>query len=93
MVRFFATFLKKGSAKNFPCGKDFGAIFKKSTLDGCCQSSSVFYYAIEVRGFKFDVTNIEFGCRHCRPSVIFLKTPKNLSARKFFAELFFKKAT
>ena len=23
----------------------------------------------------------------------FLKTPKNLSARKFFAELFFKKAT
>ena len=26
-------------------------------------------------------------------SVLFLKTPKNLSARKFFAELFFKKAT
>ena len=28
-----------------------------------------------------------------RLSVLFLKTPKNLSARKFFAELFFKKAT
>ena len=28
-----------------------------------------------------------------RSSVLFLKTPKNLSARKFFAELFFKKAT
>ena len=26
-----------------------------------------------------------------RSSVLFLKTPKNLSARKFFAELFFKK--
>ena len=31
--------------------------------------------------------------RQCRPSALFLKTPKNLSARKFFAELFFKKAT
>ena len=28
-----------------------------------------------------------------RVFAIFLKTPKNLSARKFFAELFFKKAT
>ena len=28
-----------------------------------------------------------------RPSVLFLKTPQKLSARKFFAELFFKKAT
>ena len=27
------------------------------------------YYAVGVCDLKFNITNIEFGCRHCRPSL------------------------
>ena len=59
-------FLKKGSAKNFPTGKILGYFSKivRSTVVSNCRA--FFYYAIGVCGNNFNITNIEFGCRHCR---------------------------
>ena len=39
---FRVAFLKKSSAKNFLAERFLG-VFKNSTLDGCCQSSSVLF--------------------------------------------------
>ena len=81
MFRFFATFLKKGSAKNFPTGKILGYLSKKvrSTVVVNRRAFFLLNYAIGVCGLKFNITNIEFGCRHCRPSL------------KVFGFAFFKK--
>ena len=70
MFRVFATFLKKGSAKNFPTGKVLGYFQKNfarrllSIVGRFC-----FNYAIGVCGLDFDVIVPEFGCRHCRSSL------------------------
>ena len=59
-LEFFATFLKKGSAKNFPTGKVLGYFSKivRSTVVSNCRA--FFYYAIGVCGLKFDGTMPEF---------------------------------
>ena len=53
MFRFFATFLKKGSAKNFPTGKILG-VFKKSTLDRDLFSVERFTFILS----GYEVTNL-----------------------------------
>ena len=70
MLRVFATFLKKGSAKNFPTGKVLG-YFSKIVRSTVVVNRRAFLlnYAIGVYGLKFNITNIEFGCRHCRLGV------------------------
>ena len=60
-LEFFATFLKKGSAKNFPTGKILGYFSKIVRSDG------YWFYAVGVCGLNFNTTMPEFGCRHCRP--------------------------
>ena len=70
-VEILCRFFEKKLRKKLSNRKDFGLFFKNSTLDGCCQSSSVFLlnYAVGVCGLKFDGIMLEFGCRHCRPSL------------------------
>ena len=60
MLRVFATFLKKGSAKNFPTGKVLGYFSKIVRSTEICSRLSVFNYAVGVCGFKFDGTMPEF---------------------------------
>ena len=60
MPRVFATFLKKGSAKNFPTGKILGYFSKIVRSTETCSRLSVFNYAVGVCGFKFDGTMPEF---------------------------------
>ena len=43
MLRVFATFLKKGSAKNFPTGKVLGYFSKIVRSTEMCSRLSVFY--------------------------------------------------
>ena len=43
-------------------------VFKKSTLDRDLFSVERFaFYLVGVYSLKFNITNPEFGCRHCRP--------------------------
>ena len=83
MLRILCRFFEKKLRKKLSCGKFLG-VFKKSTLDGCCQSSGGFLlnYVIGVCGNNFNITNTEFGCRHCRPLL------KKSSAKNFLAERF-----
>ncbi|MBR0449273.1 MAG: hypothetical protein IIX30_00470, partial [Clostridia bacterium] len=56
-------------------------------------------FKLGVRAIKFEAANPDkiksktLDREHISVERTFLKTLKNLSARKFFAELFFKKAT
>ena len=62
MFRFFATFLKKGSAKNFPTGKILGYLSKKvrSTVVVNRRAFFLLNYAIGGCGLGFDGTMPEF---------------------------------
>ena len=51
------------------------------------------YYAVGVCDLKFNITNIELGCRHCRPSALFLKIALKLFVRKVFGATFFQKGS
>ena len=46
MLRVFATFLKKGSAKNFPTGKILGCFSKKVRSTVVVNRRAFFYYAV-----------------------------------------------
>ena len=46
MLRFFATFLKKGSAKNFPIGKVLGYFLKKVRSTEMCSRLSVLLFIL-----------------------------------------------
>ena len=84
MPRVFATFLKKGSAKNFPTGKVLGCFSKIVRSTVVSNRRAFFYYAIGVYGNNFNITNIEFGCRHCRPFL--KKAPQKTFLQKGFWE-------
>ena len=56
--------MKKSSAKNF-LSESFWEFFKNSTLNRDLFSVERFaFYLVGVCGLKFNITNIEFGCRH-----------------------------
>ena len=59
MLKVFATFLKKGSAKNFPKGKILGCFSKIVRSTEMCSRLSVFYL-VGVCGLDFDGTMPEF---------------------------------
>ena len=56
---FFATFLKKGSAKNFPTGKVLG-YFSKKVRSAVVGNRRAFFYLVGVCGLDFDGTMPEF---------------------------------
>ena len=59
--------MKKSSAKNFLAERFLG-VFKNSALDRDLFSVERFaFYLFGVCGLNFNITNIELGCRHCRP--------------------------
>ena len=72
-------------AQNLSCWKVFGATFFQ-------KGSAVPTTKLGHSGIKFQAAYPD-GVELTTVERSFLKTPKNLSARKFFAELFFKKAT
>ena len=67
MLKVFATFLKKGSAKNFPTGKILGYFSKIVRSTVVVNRRAFFNYAVGVWGLKFNTATPELGCRHCRP--------------------------
>ena len=79
--------------KNPPLKKVFTELFQKKSA---VPTAKLGRYAptgkLGHSGIKI-VTVYPDGVELIKVEHTFLKTPKNLSARKFFAELFFKKAT
>ena len=53
MFRFFATFLKKGSAKNFPTGKVLGCFSKIVRSIEICSRLSVLL--LSCRGMRLEI--------------------------------------
>ena len=60
MVKIFATFLKKGSAKNFPTGKILGYFSKIVRSAIVINRRAFFNYTVGVCGLKFNTAMPEF---------------------------------
>ena len=58
MLKIFATFLKKGSAKNFPTGKILG-YFSKKVRSTVVVNRRAFFYLVGGCGNNFNTTTTE----------------------------------
>ena len=69
MIKVLCRFFEKKLRKKLSCRKVFGEFSKivRSTVVVNRRALLLLCYAIGVRSLNFNITNIELGCRHCRP--------------------------